>query len=92
MASRSTGRSTRPFRRIRALVLATSTVCGICGHDGSDSVDHVVPRSVDLSIAEEITNLQPAHYRPCPVCSRRCNSERGARPLASVLLKTSRQW
>lgn len=93
MVSRSTGRSTRPFRRARAQVLDASDVCVLCGHPGADSVDHTIPRSVNLDLAEDIDNLQPAHHEPCPTCGQRCNRLRGTRPLAEVVrLETSRDW
>jgi 5-methylcytosine-specific restriction endonuclease McrA len=45
------------------------TVCWLCGRDGADSADHVLPRSRGGSDALE--NLRPAH--------RACNSARGNR-------------
>lgn len=93
VASRSTGRSTRPFRRARAQVLSDSDICCICGHPGSDSVDHTIPRSVSLELAEDADNLRPAHHEPCPTCGQRCNRVRGTRPLSEVVrLETSRDW
>lgn len=73
------GRGGRPWRRARAQVLASSTQCWICGHDGSDSVDHVTPLALGGE-ALDLDNLAPAHHRPCPTCGRRCNQARGARP------------
>ncbi len=73
------GRWGRPWRRARAEVLARSTVCWICGHDGSDSVDHVTPLAIGGDPLDP-DNLAPAHHRPCPVCGKRCNTARGARP------------
>jgi 5-methylcytosine-specific restriction endonuclease McrA len=72
--------------------LAASTVCSICGHDGSDSVDHVIPLSV--SNDGSIENQAPAHHLPCPTCGRRCNREKGVRMPAEVRtpLRTSRDW
>lgn len=54
------------------------TVCHICGKDGADTADHVVPRSVikrlHLPISLfDVDNLRPAH--------RACNSRRGAKPV-----------
>lgn len=71
------GLSGRPWRRIRAQVLADSDVCSWCGHAGADAVDHVVPRS------RGGPKLDPANLRPihgvtgCPTCQVRCNSVKG---------------
>lgn len=73
------GRWGRPWRRVRAQVLAASTVCWICGHDGSDSVDHVTPLAIGGDPLDP-DNLAPAHHRPCPQCGKRCNIARGVRP------------
>lgn len=70
------GRSGRPWRRVRAQVLAASRVCWICGHDGSDSVDHLTPLAEGGDPLDP-TNLAPAHDAPCPTCKRRCNGSRG---------------
>lgn len=57
------------YRQNRAIVLATSTTCGICGHDGSETADHIIddqhwPRDMygrRLPGFDDVTNLQPAH-------------------------------
>lgn len=66
----------RPWRRVRAQVLAASRTCWICGHDGSDSVDHLTPVSRG-GAPLDLGNLAPAHHAPCPTCGRRCNAVRG---------------
>lgn len=71
------GRQGRPWRRMRAAVLAASDVCWICGHQGADSVDHLHPLARGGS-ALDPSNLAPAHHNPCPTCGRRCNASRGA--------------
>ena len=73
------GRGGRPWRRVRAQVLAASRICWICGHDGSDSVDHLTPLADD-GAALDPANLAPAHHAPCPTCGRRCNASRGRAP------------
>lgn len=46
-------------------ILAESTVCHICGHDGADAVDHVIPIAAGGSDGRE--NRRPAHHnKPCP--------------------------
>lgn len=47
------------YRKNRAIVLKESTVCHLCGFDGSDSVDHVIP--VSKGGTDDIENLRPAH-------------------------------
>ncbi len=57
------------YRRNRALLLSQNDVCGICGHAGSRTADHVVParlwpRDADgklLPGLDDLGNLQPAH-------------------------------
>lgn len=69
--------------------------CHLCGHSGAGEADHLTPLSVwpDQPVAAEL--MRPAHggNYPCPTCGRKCNSERGAKPLnALALLKTSQSW
>lgn len=93
MSSRSTGRSTRTFRRMRSDILSDSDICIICGHRGADSVDHIVPIDTAPELAEDPDNMGPAHHEPCPTCGRRCNRDKGTRPLEEVTnLVTSRDW
>lgn len=72
------GRTGRPWRRTRALILATSRVCWWCGHDGATDVDHVQPLAKGgdpLNTA----NLKPIHgNQGCPTCLIRCNAVRGS--------------
>lgn len=85
------------YRKNRIIVLSKSDVCGICGHGGSATVDHIVsdkhwPRDANhkrLPGFDDLENLQPAHgslggaglVNRCPTCGRLCNQSRGARPL-----------
>lgn len=64
------GRSgTYQFQQNRRLVLAASDRCGICGHHGARTVDHIVPepawpRDAAGHLApgfDGVRNLQPAH-------------------------------
>ena len=77
------------WKRLRALVLARATVCGICGRPGTatmplSTVDHIVP----LSKGGEpfaLSNVQAAHAR--------CNfARRDGRPLKNQPIRTSRDW
>jgi 5-methylcytosine-specific restriction endonuclease McrA len=85
MPSPSDGRQSRAWRKIKAEVLAASRVCWLCGHDGADTVDHVVPLSLRPDLAHDRNNLRPAH--------RSCNSRKGAKlPDQVVRVPTSRRW
>ncbi|WP_373872341.1 HNH endonuclease signature motif containing protein [Acrocarpospora phusangensis] len=90
--SRSKGRAGRPWRRVRAAVLAASTTCWLCGrpidldlpvtHRMSATVDHVDP----ISLGGD--PLNPALLRPA---HRSCNSSRGNRP-PKPRRRQSRDW
>lgn len=78
---RSKGRTGRPWRRVRAAVLATSDVCWICGRPGATTVDHVVALALGGDPLDR-DNLRPAHLA--------CNSSRGTgKPIRNP---TSRAW
>ena len=63
----------RTRQRRNAAILASTDVCHICGHPGSDAIDHVVPISRGGSDTDPL-NLKPAHHdNPCPTCGRKCN-------------------
>ncbi|PZG47479.1 hypothetical protein C1I98_13325 [Spongiactinospora gelatinilytica] len=66
-------------------------MCWICGHDGADTADHVIPLSLGGDpLAPE--NLRPAHgVRGCRTCGRKCNSSRGAK-LTLPAPRASRAW
>lgn len=78
-------------------ILAKSDVCHICGHPGSDSVDHVLPLApVAYDPAEmkrrdtDPDNLKPAHHdAPCPTCGERCNRSKGDRDWAPIIRRSS---
>jgi 5-methylcytosine-specific restriction endonuclease McrA len=82
---------------VRAQVLATSTACWLCGHDGSDSVDHVIARALCIAagrhdLLNDIANLRPAHQRPCPTCGQQCNRQRGTGTGKRQRPAKSRAW
>lgn len=81
------------FRKLRARVLAESDVCLVCGHGAADAVDHVHPVSKG-GAKLDLDNLAPIYgVAGCLVCLRKCNSEKGNRPLAEVTqLVTSVDW
>lgn len=81
------------YRKARARVLAESDTCILCGHPGADAVDHLVPVARGGARTDP-DNLAPIHgVNGCPTCGRKCNNEKGDRPLAQVTrLATSRDW
>ncbi|MBN0043111.1 HNH endonuclease [Streptomyces actuosus] len=81
------------YRQMRARTLAASDVCIVCGHGAADAVDHVIPVSKG-GPRRDPDNLAPIHgVDGCPVCLRKCNSEKGDRSLAEVTqLVTSVDW
>ena len=81
------------YRQMRARTLASSDVCIVCGHGASDAADHVIPVSKGGARLDP-DNLAPIHgVAGCPVCLRKCNSEKCNRPLAEVVqLVTSVDW
>lgn len=73
-------------------LLAASDVCHICGHPGSDAIDHVkaLARATDeaemVALDNDPTNLRPAHHDvPCPTCDERCNRTKGDKPWAPII-------
>lgn len=92
----SSGRKGRRWRRVRGDVLAASTVCWLCGHEGAGSVDHDPPlrelRRLRLD-PEDPRYLKPAHgaLSRCPTCGKACNEVKGARPAAHTVIH-SRAW
>lgn len=81
------------YRQTRARILADSDICIVCGHGAADTVDHVIPVSRG-GARKDPDNLAPIHGNDgCPVCLRKCNNEKGDRPLAAVVqLRTSVDW
>lgn len=80
------------YRQQRARLLAESDVCHICAHPGADVIDHLRPVSKGGD-PHDPDNQAPAHgVTGCPTCGRKCNSEKSDKPLAAVMLNTSRDW
>ena len=76
-------RKTTGYRKARAQLLARSTTCWICGRDGADTADHVVPL-IEGGHPTSLLNMRPAHQR--------CNSSRGANRSTVTDVQTSRPW
>lgn len=87
-AGRSSRRlhSDRRAREAKAIMFAHyGRVCHLCGHGGATDADLVVPRSVDPEQPLNPRAYRPAHgVRGCPTCGRKCNQERGAKPIDAV--------
>ena len=88
--------SGRTRQRRNAAILAASDVCHICGHPGSDAVDHVkaLSRARDAAEAKQLdedpANLRPAHHDvECPTCGERCNRAKGAKDWAPIIRRSS---
>lgn len=75
------------------------TICHICGHDGAGEADHLEAVALNPYQPVDPLLMRPAHgtSAPCPVCigsdgtPRKCNQERGARPVPKPL-RTSEDW
>jgi 5-methylcytosine-specific restriction endonuclease McrA len=67
-------RNSRRWRTLSKAILKEDDLCWICGHGGADTVDHLIPVSVEPALAYEMTNLRPAH-RGCN--TKRSNKSRG---------------
>jgi 5-methylcytosine-specific restriction endonuclease McrA len=94
VSAKQAGPAGRPWQRVRAAVLAASTVCYLCGHPGSGAVDHVISRKLAPWLALDPANLRPVHgsLSPCPVCGRKCNEEKGDRAGLPDRPRQSRRW
>lgn len=107
--ARTAGRHGRPWKRMRQRVLNPDAgdgghdICAWCGHPGSESVGHVIARSVAFELCMSRDNLVPIHgVEGCPHCPpssagkrRNCNSEVGTRTIgvdAHPPAAASRQW
>lgn len=78
----------RTRQRINKAILAASDVCGLCGHPGSDGVDHIVPLSKGGTEAR--SNKQPAHHDVhCATCGHQCNREKSDKLIAPVMKRSS---
>jgi hypothetical protein len=82
----------RRYRRALAEIQAAGPTCWLCGHGGSDSIDHAIPASIAPDLRAEPSNWRPAHgVRGCSTCGVKCQQSRGA----SLTIKRSprsRRW
>ncbi len=68
-------------------------VCWICKHGGATDADYIQPGSENPDQDPgDPWNKLPAHgVKGCPVCKRKCNQERGNKPLTQRP-KHTRVW
>jgi hypothetical protein len=67
----------------RAVRERWGTVCHLCGHEGADSADHLVPLSVWGNQPYDPALSRMAHgIGGCPTCKLKCNSSRGNKAMA----------
>lgn len=85
--------TTYAYRKARARILAESDICLLCGHAGSQAVDHVTPVARGGHPTDP-DNLAPIHgVQGCPTCGRKCNNEKSDKTLPQVTrIVTSRDW
>lgn len=70
------------WKTLKASILVRdANVCHVCGHDGANEVDHVVPTTQGGS--HDPSNLAAIHGGRCPTCQRKCHIEKTAREAAA---------
>jgi 5-methylcytosine-specific restriction endonuclease McrA len=96
----------RAYRKALALVQATGPTCHICGHPGSDSLDHRLSASLYPELRGDPANWVPCHgINGCPYCPpntsrdkrrngqpQRCNQAKGNKLELPRPPVTSRRW
>ena len=79
--------NSRAIQQRNKRMLAASDVCHICGHPGSDAIDHVV--ALARGGTDDPSNLKPAHHtEPCPTCGIKCNRVKSDRVFAPVVRRS----
>ena len=82
----------RLYNKLRTIYLLAFSTCWICGHGGADEVDHVVSPRDAPELALVVDNWRPAHGPAgCPDCGRKCNQERGLKPVESLKVAAPRR-
>ena len=79
---------TRAIRRRNTQVITDGRgICHLCGHEGADAADHIVPLAKGGSDTRD--NLAPAHhFEPCPTCGHKCNRVKSDKVVAPVMRRT----
>ncbi len=67
--------------------------CVHCGHGDAREADHLIPLKADPTQRPDGAAWRPSHgsNSPCPVCGRKCNQERGTKPIEAPMI-TTREW
>jgi hypothetical protein len=80
------------YQRAAVAFLRVHTVCWLCAHPASDSIDHYIPVSVAPWLRYVVANWRPSHgVKGCPTCGRKCNQSRGNKP-GLPQSRRSRRW
>lgn len=80
-------RNTTVRDRHRAIVLGASDICWLCGHAGSDAVDHKIPLA--RGGTDTLDNKAPAHHDvPCPECGEKCNRRKSDKLIAPIIRRS----
>jgi 5-methylcytosine-specific restriction endonuclease McrA len=74
----------RRMKEHHRAMLRRNDVCHLCGHPGSDAIDHVVPlkpRPGQPAGTDTDDNKAPAHHNvECPTCGIKCNRVKSNKP------------
>lgn len=75
----------RAIEYVAATIRQYGEICISCGLPGSDSADHIIPRSIGGAVYD-LDNLGPSH--------KSCNYSRGAKPLrhATIKIESGISW
>ena len=87
--ARTTRINTRSTKARNRRLLAASDICHICGENGADAIDHVVP--LVRGGTEDESNLRPAHHNTPNSHGVKCNRVKGDK-LPTLDLTTTREW
>jgi hypothetical protein len=87
--------NTRAQQAENKRILAASDVCWLCGHPGSDAVDHKTALAT-ATTPEEYRRLDQAwnkapshHFAPCPECGIKCNRVKADKVMAPIVRRSS---
>lgn len=95
--SRHAGRKGGSWRRARALCLAASDICHLCGHGGAGEADHH-PLSIAELLDAGLNPDDPQHLKPahgtsarCETCGIACNQAKNTKGY-TIKTTSSRDW
>ncbi len=80
--------NTRAQRARNKRILAMSDTCWLCGHPGSDAIDHKIPYALRPDLENDPTNLAPAHHdNACPTCGIKCNRVKADKLVVPAIMR-----